>query len=330
MMDYRMNIDSRAYDIGCIVNSETVIEQKDLISDNRGFNIELSNIFLDDIHLKWGHYESITPKLYSVKPSNDSVVAHFCLAGYCITQGQDYLNMQRGECVLFKEDSTEYLYEMGTDNKKGCFFEVSLAPQLYNSLFVGENELLDKVFGDEKTRLFGNISANPQITNIIREIFKNKDHFQGKLKKLYLESKVIELLLLQTQNIQLQPLSEQIKLHVSDVEAIYFVREILEQNFQNPNTIAQLSLLAGINQTKLKKGFKKLFGDTVFGYLTNLRMQKAKALLLEEKMTINDISAFVGYQHAQHFTVAFKKTMGYLPSEVHNFSLNNLNRKNIF
>lgn len=314
-MNYQMNIDSTAYHIGSNTSAQPVVEKRDYISDHKGFNIELDNLFLDDIHLKWGSYESPTPKQYSVSPSSDSIVAHFCMAGYCITEGQEYLNMQRGECILFKEASSEYRYEMGTDNNKGKFFEISLKPQLYHKLFAGENELLDKVLGDDNTKLFGNIYAQPEIRLLIDEMYQNKHRYCGKLKKLYLESKVIELLLLQTEHVQLQPSFIHHKLHVSDIEAIHFVRETIERDLTTASSISQLALLAGINQTKLKQGFKDIFGDTVFGYLTKLRMQKAKELLLEGKYTISEIANMVGYQHAQHFTVAYKKNMGHLPSE---------------
>lgn len=316
IMDYCMNLDSTAYHIGCSTSKQPVVEKHDYISDNKGFNIKLDNVFLDDIHLKWGSYESPQSKHYSVSPTNDSIVAHFCISGYCITQGQECLNMRRGECVLFKEESNEYEYEMGTDNNKGQFFEISLHPELYNSMFVGENQLLDKVLSDECAKLFGNIYAHPQIKGLISEMYQNKHRYCGKFKKLYLESKVIELLLLQTENIHLQPVSAHNKLHALDVEAIYYVHELIEKDLCNSYSIAQLSLEAGINQTKLKQGFKDLFGHTVFGYLTSLRMQKAKTLLLEGELPINEIANIVGYQHAQHFTAAFKKSMGYLPSEV--------------
>lgn len=311
-----MNLDTNAYHIGRNLNCRDVIEERDCLSDEHGFSIELNNIFLDDIHLKWGAYQSPTSKHYSVCPSNDSIVAHFCLAGSCITQEQECLNMRRGECVLFKESATEYLYEMGTDNNRGEFFEVSLTPELYTNLFAGENYLLDQVLAKKDSKLFGNIWSNPLIKPLINEMFQNRTCYSGRLKKLYLESKVIELLLLQTQHMQTKQSSKALSLSSTDVEALYFVRELLNKHLEETTSIAELALEAGINQTKLKQGFKELFGNTVFGYLTDQRMMVAKNLLLENNLPVNEIANIVGYKHPQHFTVAFKKVMGYLPSEL--------------
>lgn len=310
-----MNLDMNAYHIGGNLQKKCVVEESDFMTDDRGFSIELNNIFLGDTHLKWGSYESPFSKHYSVCPSNDSVVAHFCLAGYCVTEDHECLNMRRGESILFKETATEYLYEMGTDNNRGEFFEVSLTPQLYCDLFVGDNQLLDGVLSKDGTKLFANISANPLVKPLIAELFSNRMAYSGKMKKLYLESKVIELLLLQMQHIDVRHCSS-LKFNSTDIDAIHSVKELIDNNIEETQSIAKLALDAGINQTKLKQGFKELFGNTVFGYLTLQRMQQAKLLLLESSLPICEIANRVGYKHAQHFTVAFKKQMGYLPSDL--------------
>ncbi|WP_256441273.1 helix-turn-helix transcriptional regulator [Chitinophaga sp. HK235] len=77
-----------------------------------------------------------------------------------------------------------------------------------------------------------------------------------------------------------------------------------------------LRIIPDRNDFKLKKGFKEMFGNTVFGYMNQVRMEKAKLLLLEGKNSIADISFTVGYKNPQHFTAAFKKHFGYLPSEL--------------
>lgn len=55
-----------------------------------------------------------------------------------------------------------------------------------------------------------------------------------------------------------------------------------------------------------------MYGQTVFGYLHGLCMNKAKILLLENKK-VTEVANEVGYKNAQHFTAAFKKHNGILP-----------------
>ena len=71
----------------------------------------------------------------------------------------------------------------------------------------------------------------------------------------------------------------------------------------------------GLNEFKLKKGYKHFFNTTVFGYILHLRMQKAKALLSDPQMTISDVAQFVGYNNTGSFSYEFKKRFGHSPSQ---------------
>ncbi|MCK0156581.1 AraC family transcriptional regulator [Cellulophaga sp. F20128] len=105
-------------------------------------------------------------------------------------------------------------------------------------------------------------------------------------------------------------------LSVSDYEAIEKVISYINQNLKQKLTIKELSEIAGFNTTKLKSCFKKIHHTTTFKYITQLRMEKAKGLVLVDNLSIAQASYEVGYSNPQHFTVAFKKTMGYLPSKL--------------
>lgn len=109
-----------------------------------------------------------------------------------------------------------------------------------------------------------------------------------------------------------QPLSY-LKGH--DIEKIYFAKKILEQNIQTPCSLIELSRKVGLNDFKLKKGFKELLGTTVFGYLLTLRMAHAK-LLLEQKRSVSEVAHEVGYKNPHHFTAAFKKRYALLPRDI--------------
>lgn len=312
-MGYRMTINSQDYHIVDLRNSQSVAERVDNLCDNKGFNIEFTNVFLDKIHLKWGKYTSPGAKSYVVSPERSSVTAHFCLLGSCITEGNENLNLKRGECLLFKEDKGEYLYQMGTDNKMGSFFEISMAPEVYAELFQEEIEVSDAVLGGKC--LFARLAQDYRFYSIISEMYNNKLNYSGRLKKFYLESKAMELFLLQFSYLENSRRGVSNQLQGTDVEAIYHVRDLLENSMEHVS-IPQLALSVGINQTKLKYGFKSLFGKTIFEYLTSVRMQKACKLLKSTNMPISYVAEIVGYKHAQHFTVAFQKTFGFSPSDL--------------
>ncbi len=71
----------------------------------------------------------------------------------------------------------------------------------------------------------------------------------------------------------------------------------------------------GTNEFKLKKGFKQIFGSTIFEHITNLRMQKAKEILLDGQMNIIEACNMVGYSNPSHFSKNFKMQFGMNPKE---------------
>ncbi len=136
--------------------------------------------------------------------------------------------------------------------------------------------------------------------------------FTGVLQRLHLETKATELLLLQIRDLPAMP--ELAHLKAKDIECLQEARAYIERNYLMPCSIIDLARKIGINQTKLKSGFKELFGNTVFGYVRDLQMEKARQLLLDEKLYVNEVADQLGYKHPQHFAAAFKRKFGILPS----------------
>ena len=108
------------------------------------------------------------------------------------------------------------------------------------------------------------------------------------------------------------PLSKQ------DIEYIQLARTILDENFDKHITIPELARQAGINEAKLKKGFRELFAQSIHSYLMQMRLQKASQLLLTTDLSITDITYHIGYSHVTHFSTLFKKKTGFSPTEWRN------------
>ena len=71
-----------------------------------------------------------------------------------------------------------------------------------------------------------------------------------------------------------------------------------------------------LNEFKLRSGFKQYFGSTIYDYITRLRMEVARKLIVQESKNMYEVGIEVGFKHQASFTNAFKKYYGILPSEV--------------
>jgi len=158
----------------------------------------------------------------------------------------------------------------------------------------------------------------PEMQNAVSKIFNTK--YTGTLRKLFLQSQITELLAHFFAHLS-KDKKETIKR--SEKEKLHNAKEIISNNIAAPPTLSELSKMIGLNNNKLKKNFKGLFGVPVFKYLQNERLTKAHELLYDNEMNIQEVSWFVGYESLSSFSNAFLKRFGYRPSEVNKKSLSN-------
>jgi AraC family transcriptional regulator len=102
----------------------------------------------------------------------------------------------------------------------------------------------------------------------------------------------------------------------ADRDKIVNAREILIKHIGEPITIKELSRKVAINECYLKKGFKEMFGSTIFDFYQSQRMEHAKYLLYEKGLSVTEVSALLGYSSISHFSTAFKKHTGLKPCEL--------------
>ncbi|MDJ0793816.1 MAG: AraC family transcriptional regulator [Woeseiaceae bacterium] len=93
--------------------------------------------------------------------------------------------------------------------------------------------------------------------------------------------------------------------------ALQFLHEHPERSW----TIQDLAQEVGLSRAAFAKRFKALVGETVFQYLTSLRMQRARQLLRDTSLPVYEIGQRVGYESDLAFTKAFKKQSGQTPRQ---------------
>ena len=160
-------------------------------------------------------------------------------------------------------------------------------------------------------------AKNPPITAAMDWLIRDVRTSQrtGSLKRLFIESRITELLLLQLEQMQVIP-SAVLPTKRADRGKLHEARELLDAHYPASPTIVELAKLVGLNEFTLKRGFKAQFGTTILGYVTQRRMDDARRFLLESEKSISEISYWVGYKNPAHFTVAFKQYFGVLPSSI--------------
>jgi len=153
-----------------------------------------------------------------------------------------------------------------------------------------------------------------EMKKIIEDI--RQTNTKSELKQIFVNARILELIMLQFE--QFSFISDKITniIRDEDVEKLEEAQRVLRNNFVNPPTHKQLSKLVLLNEFKLRNGFKQHFGTTIHNYITRIRMEEAKRLILNENKNMYEVSAMIGFKHQASFTHAFKKYYGLLPSEI--------------
>lgn len=136
--------------------------------------------------------------------------------------------------------------------------------------------------------------------------------YSGALKKLFLEARFLDLFI--EQQTQLAHLA--IRPTSRDRDLLHAVRDFLDHNYAEPPGLLTLARQFGTNDFKLKKGFKELFGTTVFGYVAERRLTVAHQLIALTDQPVQEVAESVGFANAAHFATAFRRRFGLRPTQV--------------
>ena len=155
-------------------------------------------------------------------------------------------------------------------------------------------------------------AVDPAIQQLIHQIVNNP--YKGDLQQLFLLSKSIELLVLCAESCRIAlEKKDTFITSPADKEKILAARDLINEKLDCPPNLSGISRTVGLNEYKLKRGFKEIFNTTVFGYLSEQRLLLARQYLLDTQHTAAQIGYQLGYSTPQHFNNAFKKRFGTTP-----------------
>ncbi len=258
---------------------------------------------------------------YYYHPSNPDL--KFIELKFCLL-GNVYCTEKATECNHCKNGSFKSC-ESRVDSVDVMHFRFSpYHLQQFTYTKKGENELSDAVLNfNHPTSFYKTLSICHKTRSILESLLSND--YDGMMENIYVNAQTQMLLLrslecMEEDDERDKPRAEtftcKFLANEADREKIFKARDVLLQHIGEPITIKELSRKVAINECYLKKGFKELFGTTVFDFYQNQRMEHARYLLYEKGLSVTDVSMMLGYSSISHFSTAFKKHTGLKPCEL--------------
>ena len=202
------------------------------------------------------------------------------------------------------------------EDVRAVAFSIGKLHELFGNLSLSNPADLKEALRNYRSKSFyTRRKFSPKVQLMIHEIFEKSG--EGIAGTLMIKAKLMELLSVYMQpDLQAVPADDCPYITDNlDWEKIREAEKILLEDICNPPTIKELAKLVGTNELKLKTGFKHLFGNTIYGYLTDHRMDYARLNFETSRIQVKEVAAKVGYSNPSHFIAAFRKKFGVTPKK---------------
>ena len=257
------------------------------------------------------------PKTLQHPVDQEFIQFHFCSKGqmnFSFNQGNYNFPLSDGHSMLL------------FNPQKTLPIDLELAPQTwlvsilisvtrFHSLFSSDADHISFLSPENSSKkYYDTLPFTSSIAVVLSQVLQAKVH--DSMKELYFKGKVYELLSLYFNKSE-DPSLEQCPFLVDEenVQKIRRAKDIILERMTDPPSLENLSLEIGLSLKKLKEGFKQLYGDTVYSYLLDHKMEDARRMLDSQKFNVNEVSLKLGYSTASHFIVAFKEKYGTTPKK---------------
>ncbi len=249
--------------------------------------------------------------------SQEFIQFHFCQKGsgsFEFNEGTYQLPLMRKTVNLLYNPSKPLPIDLKLSNYSSVVSLV-ISIKKFHGLFSEDADHIHFLSPENNTKKYYDTrNITPAMSVVLSQILEAKIH--DSIKPLYFKGKVYELLsLFFNKNEDTDVEQCPFLVDEENVRKIRKAKEIILNQMTEPPTLKGLAVEIGLNVKKLKEGFKQIYGDTVFGYLLDYKMNEARSMLNTKQYNINEISIKLGYSTSSHFISAFKKKFGTTPKK---------------
>lgn len=238
------------------------------------------------------------------------------------------IHMETRDCsttILFRKN--QYILHFSPEKTIAELWTTDQAPLNYLQIHFSYSFVLNLIkpeLSHENAELLKNMTQNnfiflhketpPDMTVemhiILNEILNSAK--KGILQKLFIEAKIIKLLIL-----IFEQFNEKNALEATP-KTPEMIRKFIDENYHRNIKAEEIGKLMGINENSIRKEFKAQYHTTIAHYMSELRMMKAKKMITDKDIMIKEIAIECGYEYLQNFTRAFKKKFGISPENLRN------------
>ncbi|WP_139488393.1 helix-turn-helix transcriptional regulator [Brevibacillus dissolubilis] len=237
---------------------------------------------------------------------------------YIYDQQMEYIQEPQSSHVSYNPGHRNAIHFPGQE--RCTWVKVFVPGHFFRTTYKGLMETLPQhlqtiLLGNENQYLLYSEELTSPIQSTMSQILDCP--YRQAIRSMYLEAKSLEVISYFLDHVKYcKRYQESSLLNRKDKELTTKAAEILLSNMEQPPSMVELSQMVYLNQGKLQKCFKQLYGMTVFQYLHEKRMEKAKCMLEEGRLSVTEVAEKVGYEYLNNFSLAFKKRYGVTPKLV--------------
>jgi len=270
---------------------------------------------LDEITLEKGfyvlHFQNESDKIQHFEREIDSsfLQMHFCLRGnskFLFNNGSYSFDVLDNRTILLYNPQRILPINLEIQPKT-TLVSLLISIEKFHSLFSKEAGYIPFLSDENSNRKFyDDTEIKPTVGIVLQQIINS--NINSAIRELYVKGKIYELLSLHFQkeeNVDTEYCP--FLVDEQNVLKIRKAKDIIISRMSEPPSLQELATEIGLNLKKLKEGFKQIYGDTVYSFLFDYKMEHARKLLESNQYNVNEVGLQVGYSTASHFIAAFKK-----------------------
>ena len=261
--------------------------------------------------------DSTENQYFKREVNSNFIQFHFCVKGqgaFVFNEGNYNLPILEDHALLLYNPKLDLPIELSLQ-PKSWLISILLPIKKLHELFSKEANYISFLSGENRDRkYYKDTIFSPSMAIVLNQLLQFSLH--PMVKPLYFKAKTYELLSLYFNTPQSVDIEQcPFLVDETNVAKIKKAKDIIIERMAEPPTLQELSKEIGLSLNKLKEGFKQVYGESVFSFLFDYKMEVARQLLVSGSYNVNEVGLKVGYSTASHFIAACEKKYGVTPKK---------------